>query len=158
MPGSSKKAERRQRWEQWSAQKAAVTELCDALACGESLLSFSRRMDFAFTTLRDWLDSDPERAAQYARARDRRADVLAERIEQAVEEPVATNSRGDVDPGAVAEKRLKVDTLKWVASKLAPRRYGDKIEVDASVKLDVVGDLREFLAQGRPGRLTVREG
>lgn len=158
MAGTPKKTERRLRWDQWSGQPLAVEELCDALACGESLLSFSRRMDLAYTTLRDWLDSDEERSAKYARARDRRADVLAERIEQAVDEPAATNSRGDVDPGAVAEKRLKVDTLKWVASKLAPRRYGDKIEVDATLKHDVVGDLREFLAQGRPGRLTVREG
>ena len=26
--------------------------------------------------------------------------------------------------------RLRVDALKWVASKLAPKRYGDKVEVE----------------------------
>lgn len=38
-----------------------------------------------------------------------------------------TESR--VDPGAVQHAKLKVDTLKWAAAKLNPKKYGDKIDV-----------------------------
>jgi hypothetical protein len=38
-----------------------------------------------------------------------------------------TESR--VDAGAVQHAKLKIDTLKWAASKLNPKRYGDKIDV-----------------------------
>jgi hypothetical protein len=34
------------------------------------------------------------------------------------------------DQVEVGQRRLHVDTLKWVVTKLAPRKYGDRIEHD----------------------------
>jgi hypothetical protein len=56
---------------------------------------------------------------QYAQARQKQADSYADMI---LDE--AFNSH-DAQIG-----RLRVDALKWVASKLAPKRYGDKVEVE----------------------------
>lgn len=45
----------------------------------------------------------------------------------------------------------------WLRNR-QPGRWKDKIDVDAKITHDVVGDLREFLSAGRPGRLTVGGG
>jgi hypothetical protein len=33
--------------------------------------------------------------------------------------------------------RVMIDALKWTASKLNPRRYGDKLQLDADVRMQV---------------------
>jgi hypothetical protein len=39
----------------------------------------------------------------------------------------------DIDAGAgVAKARLQVDARKWVASKLLPKKYGDKLQQEVS--------------------------
>ena len=43
------------------------------------------------------------------------------------DEPVGSTDSGATDSGAVQKQRLQVDTRKWLLSKLAPKRYGDKI-------------------------------
>lgn len=73
------------------------------------------------STVYDWLDSHPEFSESYARARSRQADTLASRV---LDE--AMNSH-DAQIG-----RLRIDALKWTASKLAPKKYGDKIEVESN--------------------------
>jgi terminase small subunit-like protein len=37
------------------------------------------------------------------------------------------SGRVRVDPGAVAQARLQVDTRKWLASKILPKIYGDRL-------------------------------
>ena len=58
----------------------------------------------------------PEFAEQYARAREVQAETLADEIVSIADE--------DGDP---QRQRLRVDARKWVASKLKPKRYGDKV-------------------------------
>ena len=41
--------------------------------------------------------------------------------------PVGITERGTTDSGAVQKQRLQVDTRKWMLSKLAPKRYGDRV-------------------------------
>jgi hypothetical protein len=47
----------------------------------------------------------------------------ADEIVTLADEPVAPN-----DNAAVQRARLRVDTRKWLMSKLAPRKYGDRVE------------------------------
>lgn len=89
------------------------------------------------STVIRWL-ADDERAefcAQYARAREDRADLLAEEILQ-----IADDGRNDtqvdedgnvfVDHDVIARSRLRVDARKWLASKMAPKKYGDKLQTE----------------------------
>jgi hypothetical protein len=57
----------------------------------------------------------------YARARDRRADFLFDQLIELADKatPVTANA-----------VRLQVDTRKFVVARLAPRKYGDRIEHD----------------------------
>jgi len=71
------------------------------------------------STIYDWQDSHPDFAERYSHARARCADTLAGKV---IDE--AMNSH-DAPIG-----RLRMDALKWYASKLAPKKYGDKVEVE----------------------------
>src|SRR6266851_9669037 len=59
----------------------------------------------------------------YARAREERADLLAKEILEIADAPCK-------DAVEVAHARNRLDTRKWLASKLAPRKYGDRAEHD----------------------------
>ena len=56
------------------------------------------------------------------------------------------NKDGDLidyvpDNEAIQRSRVRIDTRKWYASKMVPRIYGDKVDV----QLDATGDLAELL-------------
>jgi len=142
-------------WQRFKAEpEGSMTDLCTSLAQGKSLRACAAELGITHWTLHNWVHDDPNRALQYARACDARAAYWAAEIEAIHAEPVRTLPTGAIDPADVAHKRLKLDTLKWSASKLAPKRYGDKLEVDATVKHDVVGELRAFL--GDSSRLPIK--
>lgn len=91
------------------------------------------------STVHRWLAKDEHKEFQdmYTRAREAQADLLADQIIE-----IADDSSGDtiitekghliMDSEFVARSRLKVDARKWKASKLAPRKYGDKIQQEVS--------------------------
>ncbi len=147
MTESESKAKRRVAMEAWAGSpNAALAELCEWIETRGTeghLMAFTGAKGFAYTTVRDWINADPERAAAYAVARDRRADVMAEELLAIADADPGKNAQGAVDPAAVAHQRLRVDARKWVASKLAPRRYGERVEVDARVNVDHMAELRD---------------
>jgi hypothetical protein len=69
-------------------------------------------------------------ANQYARAMETRADWHAQRIEELADK-VETDG---IKPEAA---RVAIDARKWVASKLRPKVYGDRINVDADMRVSV---------------------
>lgn len=139
--------------------------ICARLAKGESMRSISRDADMPVTTtLFRWLRENPEFKQQYETAKEESADCLAEELVE-----IADDGRNDWietndpdNPGYkyngehVQRSRLRVDARKWIASKLKPKKYGEKISqehiingelkttVDAS-KLST-GALKELLA------------
>jgi hypothetical protein len=113
-----------------------AAKFCRRLAEGETLRAICRdkAMPDKATVLR-WL-ADKKKAEfrdQYAHARDMQADAL---FDEALE--IADDASGDwmedkdgkkiLDHEHVQRSRLRVDTRKWAAGKLAPKRYGDKLQ------------------------------
>lgn len=91
-----------------------------------------------------WLDgSRPEFSEQYARAREAQADKLAEEALQ-----IADDGRNDTyvdgdgnvktDTEVIQRSKLRVDTRKWLASKMAPKKYGDKVAIGGADDLGPV--------------------
>ncbi len=82
--------------------------------------------------------SDPGRSAtefrtQYAHAREMQADTLFDEALEIADEAsedwtTAKDGTRVLDHEHVQRSRLRVDTRKWAAGKLAPKRYGDKIQ------------------------------
>lgn len=133
-------------WQKWKAQPDAIDVLCKAIAAGDNVWAYSQANGFAYSTLREWIDADKGRADKYARAREDRADKLADEI-VAISDEVEVAARYDgedvklaMDAAAVARNRLRVDARKWVAAKLKPRTYGDKIELGGEVGLRSLPD------------------
>jgi hypothetical protein len=104
-----------------------------------------------------WLSKHPDFSEQYARAQSDRAAFLAEEILE-----ISDDSTGDfidlgegkIAPNAVSVSRdkLKVDTRKWLMSKMAPKKYGDKLELggDPSNPINVVTEVRRVIVDPKP--------
>ncbi|MFT8675924.1 MAG: hypothetical protein ABF990_12745 [Acetobacter sp.] len=102
--------------EQWR-QVLSLTEE------GQSLRDIARQPGMpAWPVLRHHVRRSGGAAASYARARMLAAEAFEDRLLKELE-----TVRGD-DTAAL---RLRIDTLKWLMSKRAPSRYGDKAGADA---------------------------
>ncbi len=84
-----------------------------------------------------WLNDHKEFSEMYARAREAQADYMVEQIIS-----IADDDGGDLIQGLqgsypngvnVQRSRLKSDVRKWAAAKLAPKKYGDKLDIDHTV-------------------------
>lgn len=107
-------------------------EICRRLASGESLDAICRSHGFPdASTVWDWTDRNESFASQYARARAKQADTLAEEI-LAIADGAAGKPNEEVQAA-----RLRVDARKWFASKVAPRKYGDRVAADVSGSLSI---------------------
>ncbi len=74
-----------------------------------------------------WVDQTPELTERYARARHDLIEKLAAEAIAIADQPPPLTPDGKVDNGAVQAMRLQVDTRKWLLSKLAPKRYGERV-------------------------------
>jgi hypothetical protein len=76
---------------------------------------------------------DPDLERRYRDALEARADSLADEIAALADQPIPTGLRGADASAWVQQQRLRVDTKKWLACKLFPKRWGDKVEVGIAV-------------------------
>jgi hypothetical protein len=115
-----------------------ASEICERLIEGESLraICINDDMPSAATVCR-WLGKHPDFREQYAHARVAQADTLADEMLDIADDGTndwmeKKNSEGDVvgveyNGDAVQRSRLRVDARKWLASKLAPKKYGERV-------------------------------
>ena len=106
-------------------------QICERIAEGEPLTRICKdRQIPAYRTVLGWRAANKEFQQMYARARQDAADTLADQIR----ELAGRVERGELEPNA---GRIVIDTLKWVASKLKPREYGDRAQLDVAASVDV---------------------
>lgn len=130
--------------------------ICGRLVEGESLRSIclDEAMPSTVTVFR-WLRLHEQFRSQYAQAREEQAETFAAEIVDIADEK-CTMVRADKHPGAkadeedgmvevvfdsaaVARNRLRVDARKWVASKLKPKVYGDRVQHEHAGKVTLEG-------------------
>jgi len=115
-----------------------AAEICGRLVEGEALSKIC--LDEAMPALRTvylWLQKDAEFMQLYARAREEQADTLADEILKIADEepswiPDDKDNTYTLDGTAVQAQKLRIDARKWVASKLKPKKYGDKVTQEVS--------------------------
>lgn len=104
--------------------------ICERIADGESLRTICSAVDMPNNaTVFRWLAANRDFSDQYARAREDQAESLADEIVKIADEAEDAN---------VA--RLRVEARKWVASKLKPKRYGEKLELEHSGSIATLTD------------------
>lgn len=116
--------------------------ICEIVATHpEGLPTLCKRFDELPTseTIRVWRWSKPEFSAKYAEAKRFQAEIMAESIEDIIDETAEfiyfdENGIRRLDTGILGHARLRVDSRKWHASKLAPKIYGDKQQTEVTVK------------------------
>jgi hypothetical protein len=114
---------------------AKADAICTHIAHGKSLVSWCKEKGRPnYVTVMRWLDAHEEFRNNYARAREAQADYLAEEIVNISDDGLNdtyTDDKGNVltNQDVIGRSRLRVDSRKWYASKLAPKKYGDKLAV-----------------------------
>lgn len=100
--------------------KVTFDDICKRICEGESLNSICKEKGMPSKgVFLGWTNDDKDLADQYARSMEQRAELYAEDIIR-----IADDESLDIN-----RARLMVDSRKWVACKLKPRRYGDKIDL-----------------------------
>ena len=101
-------------------------KICERMIEGEDLVTICSDPEMpSRRTVYRWMDEFPEFDAQCARAREGLADFEAARIAKIAE---------SCTPESAPADRVKLAALQWLASKRAPKKWGDKIEVEAKVE------------------------
>jgi hypothetical protein len=117
-----------------------AAEVCLRLAAGESLNAICRSDHLPHErTIREWaIDNREGFSPRYARAREIQAHAIADELLE-----ISDDGRndwiqrgGDDERGGwesngehIQRSRVRIDTRKWLLSKMLPKVYGDKTEV-----------------------------
>jgi hypothetical protein len=128
-------------------------EICSRIAAGESLrkICLDEQMPVQSTVFK-WITANEDFAKQYACARTAQMEAMAEEIieiaDDGLNDTYETEDGERTNSDVIQRSRLRVDTRKWLMSKLAPKKYGDKVEqfisgpdggpIKAEVKIEFV--------------------
>ncbi|MFD2597514.1 hypothetical protein ACFSQ3_01015 [Sphingobacterium corticis] len=117
------------------AIEAIINRICDGESLRSILLYANRDILPSMSLFLKWVSEDNQLKDQYARAMDIRSDMLFDEILEIADESNADTDlsdegkmiiRGDI----VQRSRLRIDARKWALSKMQPKKYGDRLDVD----------------------------
>lgn len=83
-------------------------------------------------TITSWCVLFPEFEPLYARAKAEGIDSLVEETLNIADAPPPSTDKGTVDTGAVAHTKLRIETRRWLAERMAPRKYGLRTTTELS--------------------------
>lgn len=119
--------------------------ICDRLCTGLSLrkICLDENMPDQTTVYR-WLRTNEDFRQQYARAREIQADTLFDETLDIADDGsndwMEDKEKADgfrYNGDAVQRSRLRIDQRKWMAGKLAPKKYGEKVDLNLTGGLTV---------------------
>lgn len=124
-----------------------AADICARIADGQSVREISRSDDMpAMSSIFLWLSKYTEFSEQYAQACTARTEYLAEEILDIADDGTndwmeRKNTDGDViaevvNGEAIQRSKLRVDTRKWILSKMQPKKYGDKVTNEHTGSID----------------------
>lgn len=125
-----------------SFTQAKADAICERLAKGESLRSIC--VDAAMpdqNSVYRWLRSFEAFRQQYARAREDQAETIFDEMlgiadDSSRDTVTKENDDGStyetVDHDHIQRSKLRIEARKWVLGKLAPKKYGEKQQIEHS--------------------------
>ncbi len=123
-------------------EAVGIEEICARIANCEFIHEIAASIGVSAAALHAYLDKHPE---MYTRARERQADKHAEDILAIADDGsndtyVDENGNKRTDQEVVARSRLRVEARKWLASKMRPKVYGEKLAIDADIRTSDMTD------------------
>ena len=115
-----------------------ASAICQRISNGESLRSICRDADMpSLSTVMTWTGVKPAFSEQYHSAVAARAEHIFEEVME-----IADDSANDMvqveegkwaaNPSAVNRAKLQVDARKWYLSRLLPKKFGERTQVEHS--------------------------
>lgn len=118
-------------------------EICRLMESGKSLREICKDEKYPHeSTVRYWHICNRDGfSTHYARARevqmDRYMDEIIEICDDISRDTIEVDGQQRMDHEHINRSRLRVDTRKWLMSKIAPKRFGDKTAVEHSGSSEV---------------------
>lgn len=141
-----------------SYTEEVANEICMRIAEGESLLAICKDDHLPCRkTVHDWIVNDLHGFSnRYARAKEACIDRMAEEIIEIADTPeigtktVSKATGMETTEGDMVEhRRLKIDARKWYLSKVAPKKYGDKLDLNHTGGVTV--RVKDYTGRGKVG-------
>lgn len=99
-----------------------IDAICNDLSGGVTMTAIAGKQNVSVQALCQWIAADPSRSARVREARTEAAKLWDE---------LATDGiQNAADPFELAKAKEIAHHYRWRASKIAPKEYGDKIELD----------------------------
>ena len=139
--------------------EALAIKICTRLGLGESLRKICRDDDMpSMASVMTWLTTKADFLEQYTRAREIQAETQFDEMIDIVDQHPDLARVVDKDGALVEVKfdssyvqwmKLRIDTRKWTAARMAPKKYNERvmpseeqddrniIDVDVKAKMDV---------------------
>lgn len=148
-----KKKKERGRPEKYSKELAEKICIEIATSCNGLHKICSRKNMPGVSTVFSWLAQDDKKdfLDMYERAKELQAEFLAQEILDIADDgrnDLMTVTYGDEtyereNKEVTGRSKLRVDTRKWIMSKLLPRKYGDKLDLDHTSKGERISTVSE---------------
>ena len=125
--------------------KEIADKICDKLSDGISLRTVCLADDMPDkVTVFRWIRQNDEFRNQYARAKEESADAMGEDVMDISDNGTNDYMEDDYQKGKtpgyqlngenIQRSKLRVDTRKWLMSKMKPKKYGDKLDMTTNGK------------------------
>lgn len=130
-----------------------IEAICERVANCETLKAIAESYGMSKGSLLAWIGSDKTRSDQYARAREAQAEQLVDDI-LAIADDSANDTTTDEDGNTVvnhevvARAKLRVDSRKWLAGKMSPKKYGEFQRLEHSGTVDISAAILEARRRG----------
>jgi hypothetical protein len=118
-----------------------VAEICRRVSEGEHLKGICREDGMPYyTTFHRWMREKPEAAKLFTLSLQTGGQWCADTIRELCEETPQTYRDKDgverIDTGWVQWMRMRIDSLKWMASKYYPKVFGERVAVSGEVEVN----------------------
>jgi len=114
-----------------------VNRICNRIALGEGLNSICENEGIHYTNVLKWLRQNQDFRLMYTRARQDQQDFYADKlVDLAINVPATRDE--------IEKAKLISSNLMWIASKLKPRVYGDKVDFTSAgerIEIPIYGGL-----------------
>jgi hypothetical protein len=132
--------------------RALGEEICTKIACSSKGIKALCKLNEhwpSHKTIYGWINIHKEFSELYARAKQYQIEVLVDEILSIADDTsndytTSEDGRIVVNHEHIQRSKVRIDTQKWLASKLCPRLYGDRVQHEGTVGIKHSDALKEL--------------